>query len=92
MHNNSTCLSLKKKKKKISKEVYLEYMYVCLLVVVNSSKCKLIPFIFGFQYSQKEDKYEEEIKVLTDKLKEVKFLHSHFCYIVLFYFTAYSFL
>lgn len=25
------------------------------------------------QYSQKEDKYEEEIKVLTDKLKEVKF-------------------
>lgn len=24
------------------------------------------------QYSQKEDKYEEEIKVLTDKLKEVK--------------------
>lgn len=23
------------------------------------------------QYSQKEDKYEEEIKVLTDKLKEV---------------------
>lgn len=24
------------------------------------------------QYSQKEDKYEEEIKVLTDKLKEVR--------------------
>lgn len=23
------------------------------------------------QYSQKEDKYEEEIKILTDKLKEV---------------------
>lgn len=23
------------------------------------------------QYSQKEDKYEEEIKVLSDKLKEV---------------------
>lgn len=23
------------------------------------------------QYSEKEDKYEEEIKVLTDKLKEV---------------------
>ena len=29
--------------------------------------------MFGFQYSQKEDKYEEEIKVLTDKLKEVRF-------------------
>lgn len=30
--------------------------------------------MFGFQYSQKEDKYEEEIKVLTDKLKEVRCL------------------
>lgn len=29
--------------------------------------------VFIPQYSQKEDKYEEEIKVLTDKLKEVKF-------------------
>lgn len=28
--------------------------------------------VFVPQYSQKEDKYEEEIKVLTDKLKEVK--------------------
>lgn len=26
------------------------------------------------QYSQKEDKYEEEIKVLTDKLKEVRII------------------
>lgn len=26
------------------------------------------------QYSQKEDKYEEEIKILTDKLKEVRIL------------------
>lgn len=25
-----------------------------------------------FQYSEKEDKYEEEIKVLSDKLKEVQ--------------------
>lgn len=32
-----------------------------------------LPFLFVPQYSQKEDKYEEEIKVLTDKLKEVKF-------------------
>lgn len=31
--------------------------------------------MLGFQYSQKEDKYEEEIKVLTDKLKEVRFVH-----------------
>lgn len=30
-----------------------------------------VPFPFLLQYSQKEDKYEEEIKVLTDKLKEV---------------------
>lgn len=35
----------------------------------------LIPSMFVFQYSQKEDKYEEEIKVLTDKLKEVSFFH-----------------
>ena len=28
------------------------------------------------QYSQKEDKYEEEIKILTDKLKEVRLLAS----------------
>lgn len=26
------------------------------------------------QYSQKEDKYEEEIKILTDKLKEVRII------------------
>lgn len=32
---------------------------------------------FGLQYSQKEDKYEEEIKVLTDKLKEVRCLLSN---------------
>lgn len=29
-------------------------------------------FVCVFQYSEKEDKYEEEIKVLSDKLKEVK--------------------
>lgn len=28
------------------------------------------------QYSQKEDKYEEEIKILTDKLKEVRLHYS----------------
>ena len=27
--------------------------------------------LLPLQYSQKEDKYEEEIKILTDKLKEV---------------------
>lgn len=32
-------------------------------------------FLFDLQYSQKEDKYEEEIKVLTDKLKEVSLLN-----------------
>ncbi len=33
--------------------------------------------VFVPQYSQKEDKYEEEIKVLTDKLKEVSNLNIH---------------
>lgn len=40
-----------------------DYMSICLTPVI----------VFVPQYSQKEDKYEEEIKVLTDKLKEVKF-------------------
>lgn len=34
--------------------------------------CLFIPALpLCLQYSQKEDKYEEEIKILTDKLKEV---------------------
>lgn len=52
------------------------------------------------QYSQKEDKYEEEIKVLTDKLKEVgwlKLAHDSLvtginaeCVYIYFYFKALS--
>lgn len=30
----------------------------------------ILSIFVQMQYSQKEDKYEEEIKVLTDKLKE----------------------
>lgn len=47
-------------------------------VAVASSKCPTMTrccFLFELQYSQKEDKYEEEIKVLTDKLKEVSPYH-----------------
>lgn len=33
--------------------------------------CPEIFILRLLQYSQKEDKYEEEIKILTDKLKEV---------------------
>lgn len=39
------------------------------------AKCELMLFLclsVCHQYSEKEDKYEEEIKVLTDKLKEVR--------------------
>lgn len=43
---------------------------------------KFVCYLFIFQYSQKEDKYEEEIKVLTDKLKEVKFFQSSFIIII----------
>lgn len=39
---------------------------MCLLL-------QLMALFFCQQYSEKEDKYEEEIKVLTDKLKEVRF-------------------
>lgn len=38
------------------------------------SGSELTPAVFALQYSQKEDKYEEEIKVLTEKLKEVRFM------------------
>lgn len=43
---------------------------------------KFVCYLFILQYSQKEDKYEEEIKVLTDKLKEVKFFQSSFIIII----------
>lgn len=46
---------------------------------------KLVCYFFIFQYSQKEDKYEEEIKVLTDKLKEVKFFQSSFIIIIIIF-------
>lgn len=39
----------------------------------SMSTCLTPVIVFVPQYSQKEDKYEEEIKVLTDKLKEVEF-------------------
>lgn len=40
-------------------------------VTLKASRTYLSPS-FCPQYSQKEDKYEEEIKILTDKLKEVR--------------------
>lgn len=51
-------------------------------ICVKPTVCKLYIYLFLhlhlrschyhlFQYSEKEDKYEEEIKMLTDKLKEV---------------------
>ena len=46
-------------------------MRVKSLVNLSASSSNLL---FAFQYSQKEDKYEEEIKVLTDKLKEVRLI------------------
>lgn len=38
---------------------------------LRSSGLKNLLLVFCLQYSEKEDKYEDEIKVLTDKLKEV---------------------
>lgn len=35
--------------------------------------CFSVSSVLCQKYSEKEDKYEEEIKVLTDKLKEVRF-------------------
>lgn len=48
---------------------------MCEQVFVFPRQPKLILFVCVsayLQYSEKEDKYEEEIKVLTDKLKEVR--------------------
>lgn len=47
---------------------------VCLIKHVFSNNVVLwlaATAVCSLQYSQKEDKYEEEIKILTDKLKEV---------------------
>ena len=46
------------------------------LNLFKKNTCLLTNFVLCVrpQYSQKEDKYEEEIKVLTDKLKEVSYL------------------
>lgn len=46
---------------------------MCLLL-------QLMALFFCQQYSEKEDKYEEEIKVLTDKLKEVRFWCHDLCF------------
>lgn len=46
--------------------------YLSFYVLFTSSFVDLCPSLLS-QYSQKEDKYEEEIKVLTDKLKEVSY-------------------
>lgn len=45
-----------------------------LCVGVYRQPFNLLSCLFHLQYSAKEDKYEEEIKVLTDKLKEVSSL------------------
>lgn len=45
------------------KLIFLQYGDVVVVHTCSSFIC--------LQYSQKEDKYEEEIKILTDKLKEV---------------------
>lgn len=42
------------------------------VIYLISFKC-----IFICQYASKEDKYEEEIKLLTDKLKEVSDVQSN---------------
>lgn len=41
-------------------------------IMMMMFKCMFKPWCVYLQYSQKEDKYEEEIKILTDKLKEVR--------------------
>lgn len=50
-----------------------------LCAVSHAQRSEFCPL----QYSQKEDKYEEEIKILTDKLKEV--CKAVFLFIFLFF-------
>uniref|UniRef100_A0A670ZGI1 Tropomyosin 3 n=1 Tax=Pseudonaja textilis TaxID=8673 RepID=A0A670ZGI1_PSETE len=48
-------------------------LFFLLLRLLNETLVLNESFIFLLlQYSQKEDKYEEEIKILTDKLKEAE--------------------
>lgn len=48
-----------------------------VILILDYSHSLFNLLFFELQYSQKEDKYEEEIKVLTDKLKEVRCLLSN---------------
>ncbi len=48
-------------------------MYICFACLHVNPLISL----YRLQYSAKEDKYEEEIKVLTDKLKEVSSFRHH---------------
>ncbi len=57
--------------------------FMCKCDLVNGHLCifglhvKPLISLSHLQYSAKEDKYEEEIKVLTDKLKEVSSFSDH---------------
>ncbi len=51
---------------------------LCLHMLIAAAS--LIRVLFIPQYSTKEDKYEEEIRVLTDKLKEVCMKIQDNCY------------
>lgn len=68
--------------KNVLPSVSLSLIFVILrrrtVILILDYSHSLFNLLFsGLQYSQKEDKYEEEIKVLTDKLKEVRCLLSN---------------
>lgn len=47
-------------------------MRACICISATDELILFVCVLICPQYSEKEDKYEEEIKVLTDKLKEVR--------------------
>lgn len=49
----------------INRSQFHKHLLLLLQLPLKSVYC------FHSQYSEKEDKYEEEIKILSDKLKEV---------------------
>lgn len=57
--------------------IYFILMRRTVILILDYSHSLFNLLFSGLQYSQKEDKYEEEIKVLTDKLKEVRCLLSN---------------
>lgn len=60
--------------KSVNGDIGIQPLSVHFFVCIETCQSLIGHISSHQQYSQKEDKYEEEIKILTDKLKEVRIL------------------